>query len=292
MQVLTAKLETIAKETGDHKEGSSSAAQKGGDEFQRLKAKIAAELKDVRDKLKQRDELMQKGASGTKATVHVAQQIRVQIKQAREDANRLMAIQRREATRTRGKEKKVEEAEKRQQIVELVFQHLEEVESQDKKRYASKNTEARVELFATGGKIALSNVVASSSRSGGAGPSSGGGDGYGGTELPEIDAETTQGLQQLERKNEQIDEQLEIVAEGIGELKDIALNMRDQVKVHGAMVGEITTKVELASSHLNTINKKMKTTLARTRSADRFILDFILIVIILGIVGYIISMVM
>jgi hypothetical protein len=34
----------------------------------------------------------------------------------------------------------------------------------------------------------------------------------------------------------------------------------------------------------------MKKTLTKTRSADRFIIDFILCVILLGIVGYIISM--
>ena len=159
MQSLVSKLENIARETGDEKAGASSSANgKGGDEFDRLKSKIAQELKEVRDKLKQRDELMQKGTAATKQTVHLSQQIRVQIKQARDDANRLMSLQRREASRTRGKDKAVEQAEHRQEKVTLVFQHIEEVESQERKRYASKNADARVELFATGGKIALSNV--------------------------------------------------------------------------------------------------------------------------------------
>jgi len=34
----------------------------------------------------------------------------------------------------------------------------------------------------------------------------------------------------------------------------------------------------------------MKKTLESTRSADRFILDFILLVILLGVIGYIVSM--
>lgn len=80
------------------------------------------------------------------------------------------------------------------------------------------------------------------------------------------------------------------MAEGVSELKAIALNMRDEVKMQSAMVDEITNKVDSATVHLNTINKKMKQTLAQTRSADRFILDFILLVILLAIVGYIISM--
>ena len=137
-----------------------------------------------------------------------------------------------------------------------------------------------MELFSGGGRgIALAPVGR-----GGAGPSS-----AGGTELPDI--ETQEGLQQLERKNVAIDEQLEVVAEGVSELRTIALNMRDEVKVQSAMVDEITTKVESAATHLNTINKKMKKTLAQTRSADRFILDFILVTILLAIIGYIISLV-
>ena len=40
-------------------------------------------------------------------------------------------------------------------MVELVFKHIEECEALEKKRYAGKNTEARVELF-SGGKVRAS----------------------------------------------------------------------------------------------------------------------------------------
>ena len=46
-----------------------------------------------------------------------------------------------------------------------------------------------------------------------------------------------------------------------------------------------------ASGHLTNLNKRMKKTLANTRSADRFILDFILLTVLLAIIGYIISLV-
>ena len=90
--------------------------------------------------------------------------------------------------------------------------------------YTSKNSEARTELFGGSGRgVALGptssaypSATAFSCGSGGAGPSGsgdGGGGGYG-TALPEIDSETQEGLQLLERKNVAIDEQLEVVAEG------------------------------------------------------------------------------
>ena len=110
-----------------------------------------------------------------------------------------------------------------------------------------------------------------------------------GTELPDI--ETQEGLKMLEKKDQQIDAGLSQVAAGVNELKNIALDMRDEVKVQSSMVDEITSKVDGASEHLNSLNKKMKKTLSQTRSGDRFILDFILCVVLLAVVGYIISMV-
>lgn len=294
MQSLTSVLEDIARETGDGPQ--AQVAAKGGDEFLRLKSKISGEVKQVRQKLKEREELLSKGAAGTKATVQISHMVRQLLKEVREDANKLMAIQRKEAGKTRGKEKAVEQAESRAEVVELVFKHIEECELQEKKRYTSKNSEARVELFSGGGKVTLGTVPSGrggytsceggGGSSGGAGPSS-----AGGTELPDIDADTQQGLQLLERKNEAIDQQLEVVAEGVQELKSIAVAMRDEVKVQGAMVDEITNKVDSAGQHLSGLNKKMKQTLKQTRSADRFILDFILLVILLAIIGYIITMV-
>ena len=96
----------------------------------------------------------------------------------------------------------------------------------------------------------------------------------------------------LAAKDKVIDEGLDQIAEGVQDLKSLALDMRDEVKVQSAMVDEITSKVDSASSQLSGINKKMKKTLQSTRSADRFILDFILLAIVLGIAGYVVSMFM
>ena len=99
------------------------------------------------------------------------------------------------------------------------------------------------------------------------------------------------GLKSLQRKDQQIDEGLDQIAEGVNDLRHLAIDMRDEVKVQSAMVDEITHKVDGANAHLTGLNKRMKKTLASTRSADRFILDFILLVILLGVVGYIVSLV-
>ena len=48
-----------------------------------------------------------------------------------------MALQRKEAAKTRGGKEKMEQAENRQEVVELVFKHIEECELQEKKRCAA-----------------------------------------------------------------------------------------------------------------------------------------------------------
>ena len=59
------------------------------------------------------------------------------------------------------------QVEERQEVVELVFKHIEECEALEKKRYAGKNTEARVELFAGGraGGFSMMSVPAAASPS-------------------------------------------------------------------------------------------------------------------------------
>ena len=276
MQGLTIKLHALAQETGEGVTSKKSAG-KGGDEFLGLKTQVAREVREIRSALKERDELLQKGASGTKQTVQMSHQIRTQIKGAKEDAQRLLALQKKEAAKKDKKGTNATQVEERQEVVELVFKHIEECEAIEKKRYSGKQTEARVELF-TGGRGGGSSSSAPVSRV------------PGGTELPDI--ETQDGLKMLAAKDKVIDEGLDQIAEGVQDLKSLALDMRDEVKVQSAMVDEITSKVDSASSQLTSINKKMKKTLQNTRSADRFILDFILLAIVLGIAGYVISMFM
>lgn len=273
MNILLGKLETIASETGEGSQQSKTVG--GGDEFKKLKAHIASEVRTVRESLKEREQLLEKpGTAGSKETVALSQKIRNQLKGIRDDANKLRDLARKEAARAK-KPPAAQQAEQRQEQVELVFKHVEEVENQERRRYGGKGGEARVELFSGGRAGGVFSVSASRVPTGG-------------TELPDI--ETQEGLRQLQRKDQVIDEALEQVAEGVSELKNIALDMRDEVKIQSSMVDEITSKVDSANVHLNSMNKRMKKTLESTRSADRFILDFILLVVLLGIIGYIITM--
>mmetsp|Transcript_46409 Transcript_46409/g.100809 ORF Transcript_46409/g.100809 Transcript_46409/m.100809 type:complete len:277 (+) Transcript_46409:246-1076(+) len=275
MLELLLKLEALQSETGEGPAGGRNQA-KGGDEFKRLKGQIALSVRDIRTQLRERDDLLVKGGTSGRQTVALSHKIREDIRLAREDANRLHDLQRKEAARNKGKGNAQQIAE-RQETVDLVFKHIEECEALDKRRYASKNSDTRIELF-SGGRAATTDTMAPVSRV----P-------FGETELPDI--ETQEGLRQLQQKDQRIDQELEQVAAGVADLRTVALDIRDEIKVQSAMVDEITNKVDNANKHLVNINKKMKKTLENTRSADRFIIDFILLVVLMGIIGYIITMI-
>ena len=98
MQQLTLRLNSIANETGEGATAKKGTGR-GGDEFSSLKAQLAQEVRDIRQALKERDELLQKGASGTKQTVQMSHTIRTQIKTAKEDAQKLLALQKKEAAK-------------------------------------------------------------------------------------------------------------------------------------------------------------------------------------------------
>ena len=135
MHQLMSKIEKLQEETGDGPQPGRGGLR-GGDEFKRLKAHIAQDIREIRLQLKQRDALMQKGASGTKQTAQLSHSIREQLKAARDDANRLKDLHR------KGKGG-AGEREERGEVVELVFKHIDEVEALDKRRHTSKASASR-----------------------------------------------------------------------------------------------------------------------------------------------------
>ena len=114
MQGLTAKLNALVQETGEG--ATMKKGPKGGDEFSGLKSQLAREVREIRTALKERDELLQKGASGSKQTVQLSHQIRTQIKGAKEDAQKLLALQKKEAAKKDKKGTNATQVEERQEV--------------------------------------------------------------------------------------------------------------------------------------------------------------------------------
>lgn len=276
MQPLISKLNVIYEETGDgrQKYGVQDNAYAGNDEFKRIKGQIALTVRDIREEIKKRDAFTNRhGAGSSKDAVHMSHSIRAQIKQAREGAHKLYTLQGKEASKSKGRSQQLEE---RAEMVDLIFKHVEECEALEKRRYAGKQSENRLNLFGGGGG-SRTNELAPVDRVE-----------VSDTMLPDI--ETQEELRKLEETDEQINVELKQVSAGLRDLRGLAVDMRDEVRVQTSMIDEVTGKVDKANVHIININRRMRETLAKTRSADRFILDLILLVVLLGIIGYIVSM--
>jgi len=232
------------------------------DEFTRIKRKIAAQTKDVRQLIKNRDEL-EKTAPGTVATVEISQQIRTTIKEIRADAAAMDKLQKAEKDAYIKKNKEVpekeEQIEKREEIVGLVFEHIEEIRQLDQKRHG--------DSAFTSQKKTQDPLI---------------------TELPDID---DAGFQ-LMRKNDQIiDGMLQNVSDRVGNLKEIANAMGNEINKQGIMLDDLDAKVDKVNDELENINVRLRKALENVRKGDRFIVDIILLCILLGLVGYIYSIV-
>merc|ERR1712146_257804 len=216
----------------------------------------------IRKTITERDELLEQTA-GNKATVELSNAVRMQLKEVRKDAENLDKLQKTAARKAKKKSKKKdglseeeqEYIEHQAEVVELTFKHIEECERLEKKIHFGDNVVDD-----------SSGVV---------------------TSLPEIDddGEVGQKFAQIKMRDEQIDQGLTEVGEGVEVLKQMALEMSDAVDVTGAIMDEVETRVDDNMARVTHLNKRLKSTLESVRSGNRFILDFICCLILLSLVG-------
>jgi len=262
MYGLLRRLETIQRDCLDGANlKAADPADQGLDEFTRLKKKIATDIRQIRVLIKDRDE-MEKDAPGTVATVELSHNIRAKLKDLRADATALDKLQKDEVTGHKKKNKEDPQHEelmtKREEVVGLVFQHLEEVNQLDKRR---------------GSGSAFAATTSSQSATV--------------TELPDVDDPQ---FQVLIRNDKIIDGQLDEISTHVTDLKAVALTMGDVATSHGRMLESLEVKVDKANDELDNINTRLRKTLEQVRKGDRFIIDLILLIILLGLGGFIYSL--
>lgn len=73
-------------------------------------------------------------------------------------------------------------------------------------------------------------------------------------------------------------------------LKEIAINMNEELETQNQMIDQIQTKVDKAGEKLVTLNANLQKTLDKVMKGDRFLIFFVLVCVLLMIVGFIASM--
>jgi len=264
MNSLMTKLEYIQSQCSDQKGKKKQQDDKDMDDFTRLRKKIAQELKDVRTQLEQRNELLAQDNNNA-ATVKMSSEVRARIKAIIRDTEQLDTLNKQEKEKIEKKKtkgKKVEEGadaeiEHRAEVIELCWKHIEECKHIERSGFG----------MSTGGTLdskANEKII---------------------TELPDIEGD--EGFQLLRKNDALIDHKLDIAAEGVRVIKELATEMGKEIQTQGVMMAEIEDKVDRTQAHLDNLNRRLKKTLENVRKGDRFILDFILLIIVLGLGGFI-----
>ena len=271
MDVLIERCEKMASDLGPP--GPKEVDIEDMDEFTRMKKLAARQVSEVRKLISERDECLEasSGSSG-RMSVELSARIREQLKTLKETHTRMQnALHQEEKDRNKGGkallEANADDIAEHVRIVELTAKHIEECEVLDKRRYqvgGARGGSGRPGLI-TGGS------AMGGARGGGAGAAGDvpmkdmGGRGGFETDLDPIDAdgEVGQGLAQIRRQDQELDQGLEVVAKGVQRLKGIALDQQNELKVQEGMIEELDTEMDRANAALKTTNHKMKDVLAQ-----------------------------
>ncbi|KAL6534198.1 Syntaxin-71 [Orobanche hederae] len=98
--------------------------------------------------------------------------------------------------------------------------------------------------------------------------------------------ESSQFRQEYEMRKLKQDQGLDVIAEGLGTLKNMAQDMNEELDRQVPLMDEIDNKVDKATADLKNTNVRLKDTVNQLRSSRNFCIDIILMCIILGIAAY------
>mmetsp|Transcript_19551 Transcript_19551/g.46678 ORF Transcript_19551/g.46678 Transcript_19551/m.46678 type:complete len:104 (-) Transcript_19551:31-342(-) len=90
----------------------------------------------------------------------------------------------------------------------------------------------------------------------------------------------------MRQRDDEIDRGLDAISRGVGVLKNMAVDMREEVQVQNMMVDEIQEQVEKNTERIGLLNAKLKKTLDSAGGASRIILNLILLILLLAIAAY------
>ncbi|TPX63277.1 hypothetical protein SpCBS45565_g06733 [Spizellomyces sp. 'palustris'] len=251
------------------------------DEFTRLKKKIHGDVKQVRQDLKEREEMMAAGGTTTESA-EKSYRIRVAIRGVKEGVARMGEIVAKEERKKKKDPESVQRLTHRREILELAQKHIEEVENLEKRKFNDGYTEARVELLAgnrgnpayrarpnKGAPVDEDSVP----------------DPFTTTELPDIDVE--EDLKRIGERNKMIDQDLDDIGAGVARLKDIANDLGNELDRQNDVLDEIERGVDTALDKVDNLNIKMRKAVDGVMKGDRFMVNCVLMCVVLALVAFI-----
>jgi len=264
---LVSRLEKIEEACQDQKQKKKKEQEeKEMDDFTRIKKKISNELKETRKAIEERNELLGK-QSNNAATAKMSQHIRNRMKAIVTETEQLSSLVEKDKEKIEKKKKKNKtvdekferETEAREEIVKLIYSHIDECKHLERTAFGNTDT------FEGSSQSAVVS------------------------ELPDIPDD--EGFQLLKKNNLIIDKKLDQVSEGVGVLRNMAEEMGKEIEMQTVMINEVTKKMDDTQATLDNLNRRLRNTLEKVRKADRFCIDIILLIVVLAIGAYIYNLV-
>lgn len=105
----------------------------------------------------------------------------------------------------------------------------------------------------------------------------------------EIDID--QGVKQIQKQNAAMDAQISKLQEGVVELREVALNMGEELKMQTAVVQELTGSLDMELRQLEDLNAKLQDTIDTAKKNNHILLDVFMVLVIFGLISYLYTLV-
>jgi chromosome segregation ATPase len=276
---IQGRLQRIYRDCGGAGEQpkSDKARIEPKDAFSKLRRELHRKVIELRQSIRERDELLEKNPTST-SLVRKSQEIRRELREIRELHAQLIsaheacpAVKRKETRRTK---EDTDTIAAQEEVIDVVRKHIEECSALEKRRYAERSARGEATTVGTRDRTSL---FASRSR-----PAQAGGLG---TELPEIDGTAEEGMQVLRQQDAEIDEKLDIISEHLSVVHRQVTGIHDELELQSQVISNIQSKMDKAETDVKDNSRRTRELVTRMRGGDKILVDLILILVLLALMG-------
>ncbi|KAG1684512.1 hypothetical protein DVH05_011026 [Phytophthora capsici] len=297
---LLDKLSRINTEMGGE-DGKSKKKDKKGDHFHELKTKIGERLHNLKMTLQDNEVAATKRGKHPREAIRRQQEIREEIRLVGVDIKDLTTSYDLEMKKKKSKFQPEELAMRK----EIVTQYGAEFERIKELAAANYRTPAGRTTFDTGGVAAPIGSFENGAFTARKGPPGGaaggpvfgglgGGEGGGGDVPVEREVVTDDQraiLADIQRNDQRFDNMIEQIGTGVQELGMQARMLNEELQQQAIMIDGLGERIDNTQAHVESVNKKMKDTLAKVgRGPDKCMMDMICLILLLGILGVVYNM--
>ncbi len=287
---LMKRLKVILNETGAKDESLSKYA---GDSFMQLRSRALRKTKEVSDLCDERDQHIRRNLERTQESIKRDQEIRGLVKDLTEIMDNLAKVHK-QMMKKKKKFSEEEIREKNQYLVEV----MQEVKIAVERSKNRPNQDPRLKLDSgidinkvtmTGfdALIGDESMIRRDSLNDGAGMASN--QNWNGGDI-EMSQSMQQKLDLVDRNKEEMDQYLDAISQGVGQLKEYANMFAEEFEVQDSLIKDVQKNIAKADEKIEHLNDKVDEVLNdKGKCCENQAFNLILVIIVLGIIGFVIK---